>query len=138
MADKKNNKNSFNKFLGDVKQKRLGESSGVLDFLTVQQLSKEVEGKVQKYNRIGPLMMVKFGRELTLNNIKNACEEHFTPNNTNKKCDILAGERGPSFTEMSQIKKFDPLHIRFIDCPQTTVSVVVLFGYTKILIKSIQ
>jgi len=27
----------------------------------------------------------------------------------------LAGERGPSFTDVTQIKKFNPLHIRFVD-----------------------
>jgi len=125
MADKKrngnNNKQEFNTFIDKVRMKRGNnkikgktEKSSDLDYLTVQRLSKSVEGKVQKYCRIGPLTMVKLGKELTLQNIKLACEEHFDIKE-DEECDILAGERGPSFTEISQIKKFDPLHIRFVD-----------------------
>lgn len=118
MADKKTKGEDFKKFLNKVRDKRTNKSKGnecheSPEYITVQRLSKNVEGKVQKYCRIGPLTIVKFGRPLTLQNIKGACEEHF--NIVEEECDVLAGERGPSFTDIAQIKKFDPLHIRFID-----------------------
>jgi hypothetical protein len=31
------------------------------------------------------------------------------------ECDILAGERGPSYTDVSQIKDWKVLHVRFIE-----------------------
>ena len=34
---------------------------------------------------------------------------------TDMECDLLAGERGPSFTEISQINNWKVLHIRFIE-----------------------
>ena len=81
MAEKKAKQAAeYKKFYGMVKGKRMGNktnnSNHELEYLTVQQVSKEVEGKAQKYSRIGPLTMVKFGRELTIENIKRACEEH--------------------------------------------------------------
>eukprot|EP00111_Clytia_hemisphaerica_P011131 TCONS_00032584-protein len=55
------------------------------------------------------------GRELTFANIKAACKEHFRSQmKPNEEIDILGGERGPSYTCISEIKKFDPLHIRFV------------------------
>ena len=88
------------------------ESSG-LEFLTVQRLSSFVEGKCQKYSRIGPLTMVPLNCEATLQNIKEACKKHFQL--TDMECDLLAGVRGPCFTETSQIKNWKVLHIRFIE-----------------------
>lgn len=55
--------------------------------------------------------MVPINSEATLQNIKDACKKHFQA--TNMDCDILAGERGPSYTEASQIKDWKVLHIRF-------------------------
>ena len=84
------------------------------DGLTVQRLSENVEGKCQKYSRIGPLMLVPFqqDRELTLENIKAACKTHFC---TELECDVLAGERGPSHTDVSQIKNWKVLHVCFVE-----------------------
>jgi len=62
-----------------------GNNHEFFEYLTVQQLSKEVEGEAQKYSRIGPLTMVKFGQELTLNNIKIACEGVKSLFNVSKK-----------------------------------------------------
>ena len=80
--------------------------------LTVQRLSANVEGKCQKYSRIGPLTLVPCEKELTLENIKAACKAHF---NTELECDVLAGERGPSFTESGQIQNWKVLHVRFVE-----------------------
>ena len=46
--------------------------------LTVQRLSANVQGKCQKYNRIGPLTLVPCDKEPTLKNIKEACKALFT------------------------------------------------------------
>ena len=70
--------------------------------LTVQRLSESVEGKCHKYSRFGPLALVPFkdGVELTLENIKRACKAYF---HTELEFDVLAGERGPSYTNIDQI-----------------------------------
>ena len=82
-------------------------------FLTVQRLSANDQGKCQKYNRIGPLTLVPFDKEPTFKNIKDACKSHF---GTNCECDVLAGERGPSYTHESQIKDWSKvIHIRFLE-----------------------
>ena len=112
----KRKKQDWDAFRAKVGKKRTGnnkaESAG-LEFLTVQRLSSSVEGKCQKYSRIGPLTMVPLNCEATLQNIKEACKKHFQL--TDMECDLLAGERGPSFTETSQIKNWKVLHIRFIE-----------------------
>ena len=52
--------------------------------------------------------------ELTLNSIKESCKEYFKiPDRM--ECDLLAGERGPSFTDVTQISSFKLLHVRFMD-----------------------
>ena len=112
----KRKKQDWDAFRAKVGKKRTGnnqaESAG-LEFLTVQRLSSSVEGKCQKYSRIGPLTMVPLNCEATLQNIKEACKKHFQL--ADMECDLLAGERGPSFTETSQIKNWKVLHIRFIE-----------------------
>ena len=46
--------------------------------LVVQRLSSPVSGKAQKYSRVGPREFVSFQyKEMTINNIKSACEKHF-------------------------------------------------------------
>ena len=100
-----------------MKAKRLGKKDDELqqEHLTVQQLSASVEGKAQKYIRIGPLTMVPLKGDKTLENIKKACIEHFRVDDQFFNCDVLAGERGPSYTTISQIKNWKLLHIRFIE-----------------------
>ena len=73
----------------------------------VQRLTSTVNGKCQKYNRMGPLTL-----EPTLDSIKEACKAHF---NTDLDCDVLAGERGPSYTDGSQIKNFKVIHVRSLN-----------------------
>lgn len=55
----------------------------------------------KKYSRIGALTIVPLGCEPTLSNIETACTNHF--NLQEMECDLLAGERGPSFTDISKI-----------------------------------
>ena len=59
------------------------------------------------------MTMVPLNCEATLQNIKEACKKYFQL--TDMECDLLAGERGPSFTEISQIKIWKVLHIRFLE-----------------------
>lgn len=104
----------YNKVSGKRTGKKSGSGDSTLEFLTVQRLSAEVEGKCQKYTRIGALTMVPFGQELSMENIKKACSRHF---NVSKymECDVLAGERGPSYTDVKQITNWKQLHVRFIE-----------------------
>ena len=109
----------WEQFKAEVTNKRSGKNSKQLpakglDYLTVQRLSPTVEGKLQKYTRMGPLRMVPMKGELTLNSIKESCKEYFKiPDRM--ECDLLAGERGPSFTDVTQIKSFKLLHVRFME-----------------------
>ena len=48
-----------------------------------QRLSSQVEGKCQKYSRIGPLTLVPLDQEPSLEKIKKACQLHF---NTDLGC----------------------------------------------------
>ena len=109
----------WEQFKAEVTNKCSGKNSKQLpakglDYLTVQRLSPTVEGKLQKYTRMGPLRMVPMKGELTLNSIKKSCKEYFKiPDRM--ECDLLAGERGPSFTDVTQIKSFKLLHVRFME-----------------------
>ena len=50
-----------------------------------QRLSSQMEGKCQKYSRIGPLTLVPLDQEPSLKNIKKACQLHF---NTDLVCTV--------------------------------------------------
>ncbi|KAK3732350.1 hypothetical protein QZH41_000535 [Actinostola sp. cb2023] len=104
----------WNKYKEKVSKKRAGRQSDEAqsEFITVQRLSSNVEGRCQKYSRIGPLTMVPMGQERSLDDIMQACKDHF---NTELDCDVLDGERGPSYTDTSQIKNWKVIHIRFIE-----------------------
>ena len=93
----KRKKQDWDSFRAKVAKKRTGNnkeesSTNGLEYLTVQRLSSSVEGKCQKYSRIGPLTMVSLNCEATLQNIKEACKKHFQL--TDMECDLLAGEGG--------------------------------------------
>ncbi len=50
-------------------------------------------------------------------NLKHACKEHFSSEGLMKKgtvVDILAGEQGPSCTELTQIPDLKVIQVRFI------------------------
>ena len=99
----------WDEFKNKMSRKRMGKKEGKdsIEYLTVQRLSPSVEGKAQKYTRIGPLTMVPFPHEdKTMENIKQACKDHFDIDE-DYQCDVLAGERGPSYTSVNQIKKLE-------------------------------
>ena len=86
--------------------------------MVVQRLSADVSGKAQKYSRIGPREFVPFDDEvdeLTMVNIKTACEKHFRGRiGSSYVCDILAGEQGPSCKNIEQIPDMKIIYVRFI------------------------
>ena len=88
------------------------------DHIIVQLLSSKVEGKAQKYSRIGPREFVSYKNgDLTIENLKQACQAHFSSKGLMEKgtaIDILAGEQGPSCTELTQIPDLKVIHIRFV------------------------
>jgi hypothetical protein len=121
---------AWKKFEMQMKEKRTknkktekGSSAGRVlqrEELTVQRLSAEVTGKAQKFSRIGPREFVSFAGydELTLTNIKLACQKHFLPTvGKNLVCDVLAGEQGPSCSTLDQIPDLKLVHVRFINVP---------------------
>lgn len=114
----RNNNEEFRAFKAKMAKKRMGKeeptgSASDMDYITVQRLSSNVEGRYQKYARIGALTMVPLGCEPTISNIKEACKRFFKAEDM--ECDILAGERGPSWTETSQISNWKAIHVRFIE-----------------------
>ena len=114
---KRNFKEDFAKFKERVSKKRRKEdttSKSDMEYITVQRLSSHVEGRYQKYARIGQLASVPLGRKPTIQNIKEACKRYFNVED-GSSCDVLAGERGPSWTETSQINNWKVIHIRFIE-----------------------
>jgi hypothetical protein len=84
----------------------------------VQRLSATVSGKAQKYSRVGAREFVPFDQfeELTVENIKEACEQHFTElkESDDLVCDVLTGEQGPSCRTIGQIPDQKVCHVRFI------------------------
>ena len=49
-----------------------------------------------------------------MENLKESCKDHFDIGE-GFQCDILAGERGPSYTSVNQIKNWKLIHIRFVE-----------------------
>ena len=114
------------KFQAQMKQKRVqkkskadvGGGAGIIHQrgeLTVQRLSAEVSGKAQKFSRIGAREFVPFTdyEDITLENIKHACEKHFSPTvGKSAVCNVLAGQQGPSCSTSEQISDLKLIHIR--------------------------
>ena len=82
----------------------------------MQRLSATVSGKAQKYSRVGAREFVPFDQfeELTVDNIKETCEQHFTELKDDLVCDVLAGEQGPSCRTIGQIPDQKVFHVRFV------------------------
>ena len=60
-------------------------------------------------------MPFDYSEEMTIGNIKSACERHFIPKiGKNLVCDILAGEQCPSCKTFSQIPDLKVVYVRFI------------------------
>lgn len=110
----------------DVNTKRKNDSKGSngkkirlqSDELTIQRLSSSVEGKAQKYSRIGPREFIPYkNSDITLDGIKQACLTHFENKGhigKGMEVDVLAGERGPTCTALHQIPELKLIHVRFI------------------------
>ena len=90
------------------------------DTITVQRLSAEVTGKLQKYSRIGARVFVSYEfEEYTIENIKSACMKHFgIPEDGILCCDVLAGEQGPSCFSVKQIPDFKVIRVRLAKANQ--------------------
>ena len=119
MSNKRKRNSKWDDYREKMSNKRTGKhddrgisSSMDYQYITVQRLSSTVEGKCQKYSRIGALTIIPLDSEPTLSNIKTACKNHF--NLQEMECDLLAREKGPSFTDNSMITNWRVLHIRFI------------------------
>ena len=58
-----------------IEKKAKGKGAAALpeDIITVQKLSAEVAGKLQKYSRIGTRVFLPYEFEYTIENIKSAC-----------------------------------------------------------------
>lgn len=83
--------------------------------ITVQPLATEATGKAKKYERTGPQEFVPFlFDEVTIPNIVKACNKHFKTRLKGMSCDVLAGERGPSCSKVSQLPNLKLIHIRFV------------------------
>ena len=109
------------KFKKAMKEKRTGKQGKSKDprrnkeEIVVQRLSADVTGKAQKYSRIGPREFVQVGfddDELTIEKIKGACLKHFAPQTgRNVICDVLAGEQGPSCSNIKQVPDLKLIYV---------------------------
>ena len=111
----------WRKFAARQKAKRRGknqgvEESAVAEKIVVQRMSVDVGGKQQKYACTGAQEYVPFEHnKLTIHNIKDACQKHFGPQiEKDLVCDVLAGERGPSYNKMAQIPSKKVFYVRFV------------------------
>ena len=121
MADKEDN---WMKFKKAMKEKRTGKQGKSNDprknkeEIVVQRLSEDVTGKAQKHSNIGPREFVQVGFDddkLTIEKIKGACLKHFAPQTgCNVVCDVLAGEQGPSCSNIKQVPHLKLIYVRFI------------------------
>ena len=83
--------------------------------LTVQPLATEATGKAKKYERTGPQEFINFPyEEVTIPNIIKACSKHFEKRLKGMSVDVLAGERGPSCSKISQLPNLKLIHVRFV------------------------
>ena len=103
-----------------MKEKKAKEKSGAAlpdNTITVQRLSIEVTGKLQKYSHIGARVFVSYEfEEYTIENIKRACMKHFgIPEDGILCCDVLVGKRGPSCLSVKRIPDLKVIHVRFIE-----------------------
>lgn len=88
-----------------------------LQEIIVQRMSSEVCGKQQKYSRIGAREYVPFSDydELTIQNIIKACQKHYKSSvEPGMRADVLAGERGPSCSKVSQLSDTKTFFVRFV------------------------
>ena len=125
-----NQANKWNKFANEMKNKRrkggkdvdkpkagVGSTILIEGEMIVQRLSNIATGKSMKYERIGPQEFVSYPyEELTLENMKNACLEHFKERliDNGMEADILASQNGPSCSKLSHLKNYNLIFVRFV------------------------
>ena len=82
--------------------------------ILVQRMSPTASGRLKKCELLDIRDFIPFDDygELTLNNIKEACEKFYKA--PEGSCDILASDRGPSCTKLEQLKGKKVFFIRFI------------------------
>ena len=135
MADK-NKREAWKNFTKAMKEKRCGTKATKArkgkgqesdrEELTIQRLSAEVQGKAQKYSRVGPREFVDFSNlEMTVD-FKSSI-------GTGMVCDNLAGDQGPSCRTMKQIPNLQLIHVRFI--PEGDADVEILDTKVKTPLK---
>ena len=117
-AKRTNNVNAKKTVKSDAGQKNGGASDvSILERkeITVQPLATEATGKAKKYERTGPHEFVKFPyEEVTIPNIVKACNKHFEKRLRGMSIDVLASERGPSCSKISQLPNLKLVHVRFV------------------------
>ncbi len=86
--------------------------------MIIQRLSLSVEGKAEKYSRIGPCEFIPYKKsDITLEGIKDACLTYFQGKGLVGKgmeVDVLAGECGPTCNSLHQIPDLKLIHVRII------------------------
>ena len=101
------------KMYAENRRRKDEKQPDVVDYLTVQRLTAGVEGKCQKYSRIGPFAIVPFKYDtVTVDNIKKVFKSYFDVTSF-MSCDVLAGERGPSYTSLDPVKSQKLLDVKF-------------------------
>ena len=59
---------------------------------------------------------------MTINNIKSACENHFSSvTESGLVCDVVAGDQGPSCRMLDQLPDTKVIHVRFIESELETI-----------------
>ena len=82
------------------KKKKPGEENISKKELIVQKLSSEPKPTTMKFTREGPREFAEYNYdEILLENIKEACTQHFKEK---RNCDVLDSEQGPSCTRLDQ------------------------------------
>ena len=113
-----------------TKARKSKEQESDREELTIQHLSANVHGNAQKYSRVGPREFVDFSNlEMMVENIKNACTDHFNSIGAGMVSDILAGDQGPSCRIVKQIPNLQQIHVRFI--PEGDADVEILDTKSK-------
>ena len=93
------------------KKKKSREKNISKKELIVQKLSSEPKPTAMKFTRDALREFVKYNYdEVLLENIKEACTQHFKEN---RNCDVLASEQGPSYTRLDQLPNLNLVFIRF-------------------------
>ena len=82
-------------------------------YLCVQRMSSTATGRLKKYEPLDTRDFVPFDyEELSIENVKEACERFYKA--PRGSCDLLASDRGPSCSNLEQIKGKKVYLVRFL------------------------